>query len=71
MIETVAHACLSGEVDYDRRLVFGKHLVYQSLVSQISADENMLYRGFFGCLFDQGESVLLELRVVVVVHRVE
>ena len=55
----------------NRRFVFRKDPVHQSLVRDRAADKDMTDGGSFGSSFDQTESVFLQGGIVIVVHVVE
>ena len=69
MLDRVADARLRSEVHYDRGLVCFENFVYKGLVSNAAPDENMSDRR--RDRIDNTKAVLLELRIIVVVHIVE
>ena len=69
MIDGVADAGLRREVYDDVGLVGVKNLIHKAFVGDAASDKNMPDRGFDRV--DQAEAVLLELRIIVIVHIVE
>ena len=69
VIDGVADACLRRQVDDDGGLVYCEYFVDQGLVRDAASDENMPDRGVDRV--DHAKTVLLELRIIVIIHVVE
>ena len=69
VIDGVADAGLRSKVDDDGGLVYREYFVDQGLVCDAASDENMPDRGVDRV--DHTKAVLLELRIIVIVHVVE
>ena len=69
VIDGVADAGLRRQVDDDGGLVYSEYFVDQGLVRDAASDENMPDRGVDRV--DHAKTVLLELRIIVIVHVVE
>ena len=69
VIDGVADAGLRRQVDDDRGFVDREYFVDQGIVRDAASDENMPDRGVDRV--DHAKTVLLELRIIVIVHVVE
>ena len=69
MINRVADAGLRSQINYDRRLVYCKDFVYKGLVGDTSFNKDVPDGRVDGV--NHAKAVLLELRVVVIIHVVE
>ena len=69
VIDGVADAGLRRQVDDDGGLVYREYFVDQGLVRDAASDENMPDRGVDRV--DHAKAVLLELRIIVIIHVVE
>ena len=72
ILDAIADASLSGEVNNDIKMVFLEEAIYEGLVGEVALDELVgMLRGGCGLLFDDAQTVLLERRIIVVVEVVE
>ena len=69
MIDRVADAGLCGQINYDGRLVYCKYFVDKGLVGDTAFNKDVL-DGRVDRV-DHAKAVLLELRIIVIVHVVE
>ena len=71
MLYGITYACLCGEIHHHRRTMLGKHIIDQRFISEVSAHKEMLDRRGLRRLFDQTESVFLQLRIIIIIHGVK
>ena len=71
MVDGIAYARLSCQIDHHGGLEFLECFFYQRLIGNGTADEHVFDRRGFRGLFDQAQAVFLQLRVIVIVHVVQ
>ena len=71
VINAIAHACLCRQVHHNVEVILSKQLIHQRLITNGALYEHMPDRTTYRRLLHQAKAVLLQCRVIVVVHIVK
>ncbi|MPN31043.1 hypothetical protein SDC9_178514 [bioreactor metagenome] len=71
MVNGIPHAGLRGQVDNHGGVVLRKQTIHQGFIRDAALDKHMPHRRCFCRLLDQGQAVLFQLRVIIVIHIVQ
>ena len=71
VIDRVTNACLRSQVDNDGRTVGFKDMIDECLIRDRTLDKQVLCFTGFSDLLDLGKAILLQGRIVVIVHVIE
>ena len=71
VVDAVTHPRLCGKVHHDVKMIISEQLIHQFFITNGAFDKHMLDRGDFSSFLHKAQPVLLQCRIIVVVHIVK